>query len=565
MTNSLTIFLTTLPFIAFGYASIVRMAYKQSYSATNKVDGTIMSNLSQLISRIGQGAIFTCLFATSLLLFWGWGIALLWLIAFHLFVETFVNIQISQSNSTTKPNFEKIALPTFIWRIYLLLLASIIISLLVSLIHKQSGTVFFLAALLPAHLLLRNSYTGRLSIVSFAFAFLMLLLGLMLSDKLGFSIYNSFEPLKNFITPNISANYFAWLNFNNISIITSGLIIAAFSLCSRKALRNDMSNISGALLLIILCVFIVKLAWLRPIIDAPLIITEPTNSNLPNFAALSLFLFSGLSLLLFREEEKAPPKAPIHLRSITDSLNNKQDTSNNFFNLQLSNFIQLLLNTLIVIILACALGIGAWNTHYADWNSTATITAHFDLTLNAMLDLLNPRADTSSQLYNILLTGIIFCGFALLLNILSKLIQLNDNTNHELEPRIKQLCRSNATQGIIIYIASCLFINTGISIELWLVIGMLAWLLICSLMLEYALDNEHNENNNKVQNGFLFALIASGSLQILWNLVGWVTSSNYIYALMAGLILILAIKSWKNQLPELLNTFKKTNDEKLFD
>ena len=580
MTNSLTIFVLALLFIAFGYVSIVRIVYKQNYRTRFKVNDNFMVNIGQLISQVGQGSVFACLCATSLLLFWGWGIALLWLIAFHLIIETFVNIQTSKSNSQlantsqgfinsihnrVNPEINKSSLPSFIWRTYLLLLAAIIIALLVNLISEQSGVVFFIAILLPAHLLLRNNYTGKLSIFSIALAFLMLLLGVLLSDKLGFSIYNSFEPLKNLVNSDTRTNYFPWLNLNSASIITLGLIIIAFNWCHRATLRSDISNIGGALTLIILCVFIARLAWLRPIIDAPLTISETANSNLPNFASLSLFLFAGLSLLLFREEEKIKPKAPIHLRNITDSLNNKEQTTDNFFSLQLSSFVQLLLNVLIVLLLACALGIGAWNTHYADWNSTTTLTAHFDLTINTILDLLDPRADTSSRLYNILISGVIFCGFALLLNILSNLTQLNENTKNNPESPIRQLGQSNLMHGLIIYVISCLLINTGISIDLWLIVGMLAWLLISSLMLQYILDTNHDKSNNKLQSSFLCVLIVGGVIQVLWNLITWITSSHYSYALIAGIILLFAAKLWKNKLPKLFAPFKKQKNEQLFD
>ena len=82
MTNSLLLFIGTLAFLAFGYASLVRIAYKTYFSTTQVTPSEALPKLNQLLVHLGQGGLFIHFATLSLLLFWGWGIALLWLAIF---------------------------------------------------------------------------------------------------------------------------------------------------------------------------------------------------------------------------------------------------------------------------------------------------------------------------------------------------------------------------------------------------------------------------------------------------------------------------------------------------
>jgi len=99
MHSSLIAFLAALGFIAFGYVSMLRLLSKQSFGAVGlkSVFNGIKSN--QALSNLGSSAFFVSLPATSLLLFWGWGPALIWLVIFHLFIESICHLQYSSQDS----------------------------------------------------------------------------------------------------------------------------------------------------------------------------------------------------------------------------------------------------------------------------------------------------------------------------------------------------------------------------------------------------------------------------------------------------------------------------------
>jgi len=89
MTSSLTVLLASIGFLIFGYLSVLRIIYKQHFSALGSRQMFAELNVKTLGLGLGQSALFISLPATSLLLFWGWGAALLWLVVFHLLVDQF--------------------------------------------------------------------------------------------------------------------------------------------------------------------------------------------------------------------------------------------------------------------------------------------------------------------------------------------------------------------------------------------------------------------------------------------------------------------------------------------
>lgn len=574
MANSLIVFFAALAFLAFGYASLLRIAYREYFPDAQGIEGGALLHGQNVINTVGQGSIFISIAATSLLLFWGWGMALLWLIAFHLLGETIFNLQqsrvLSSSPDKTKPAHASAfnqSILNSIWKLYLFLIISIAVALMVNLINRQSGLIFALIALFPAHLVLRKNDSNKVRLLSVGLSLIVLTIGLLFSHQLGISIYGEFKPLEGLVEQSFASQYLVWLNFDNTSIITIALIISALGLSQRTHFRTDISTLSGVFIVVLSLFLFFKLVWLRPLIDAPINSLQVRADGLPAFISLGLFLFAGLSLQLLREDKCTHKK--IAYKNITDSLSNVDEAPSYFASMQLTSLIQTILSLIVVIILACALGIGAWNTHYIDWNNAGNLVNHFNLSLNSLLQLISANAAAGTIIYSLFISGLAFCGFALALNLLTHL----GETQAEQHPSVvDRLSHSNTVRAGIIYITSSLLISNGISINLWLVIGMLAWLMVSNKMvinsLSFSHHNTQHDSHNKsqlIQNGLSLFFILLGSIQVIWTTVNWVISEQWGYASVGCIILCLAILLWKNQIMPLIGVFKQKNTDKLFN
>ena len=574
MTNSLIIFIAALLFIVFGYVSVVRIAYRHYFSAGNAIESEVRSYLINLINGIGHGAVFTCLAASSLLLFWGWGLALLWLIAFHLIAETVFNMQLSSAHLRVKDEqalsetsaFKKTIIQ-IIWSIYALITSAIVVALLVNLINQQTGLVFALIALLPAHMLLRDAETGGVTRFGIAISLVALLLGLLFSHQLGISIYGSFNPIENLGYPELANDIFAWLRFDNTSIITIALIISGLVLSGQTKFRSDLSSLTGFLVVITIIVLVIKLAWLRPLVDAPLNSTQSREPGLPAYSSLAFFLFTGLSLLLLRENKDDQKK--IVYKKITDGLDGKDDPApSNFVNLQLTSLGLLVFSIVILLALACALGIGAWNTHYVDWNNVGSLATHFNLAITSILTLLNETADSGSITYSLFIAGLSFAGFALFLNVTAKLSSSMTANKEQTNSIINQLQKSNIVPAIIIYLISNYLIQNGISIDLWIIVGMLAWLLVTNIIVDNTLayqGDKHSDNRNQIAQSIVSMIfIVFGSLQTILTALRWANNQQWGFTIVAIIILLIALLIWKNQITPLIRASETDKSPELF-
>ena len=572
MTNTVLIFLATLLFLAFGYASIVRIAYRQYFSKINGTESEVISYLSSLINSLGQGAIFTCFAATSILLFWGWGLALLWLIAFHLLAETAFNLQSSTAHlkaenkqpTTPRSELNKLIIES-VWDIYVLLIATIVIALLVNLINQQTGLVFALIALFPAHLLLRNADSGNITRLGIGISIAALLLGFLFSHKLGISIYGGFNPVESLGFPELANGFFSWLRFDNASIITIAIIISGIVLSGQNKFRSDLNQTCGILIIVILVFLVLSLIWLRPLIDAPLNSAQAREPGLPAFSGLGLFLFAGLSVLLIRDNNSNQKKTVY--KKITDSLDEKDDPApTNFLKLQLYSLTTLLFATVILLVLAAAIGIGAWSTHYLDWTNAGNLFTHFNLALNSLLTLLD--ADFGSIGYSLFVCSLAFTGFALLLNIVSRLGRPRAGKADQTSSIISQLQQSKVVPAIIIYLICSYLIQNGISIDLWIVTGMLAWLLVTDRIIENALTYQDlklsDSRNQMAQSAISFIFIIVGCFQVILTGLRWANNAQFGYAAFSTFILILALLSWKNIIIPLITIFKSEKGPELF-
>ena len=97
MLNSLTVFFAFFAFLIFGYLTLIRLACKQAFGNIPGFLKALMQSFMDrnLLQNLGSSAFFVSLPAVALLLFWGWGPALIWLAVFHFFIESLSQLRYS--------------------------------------------------------------------------------------------------------------------------------------------------------------------------------------------------------------------------------------------------------------------------------------------------------------------------------------------------------------------------------------------------------------------------------------------------------------------------------------
>jgi len=367
MHNTLTVFLASFGFVVFGYLSLLRLLSKQHFGQIRLKQLWRGISSAQFFSNMGSSAFFVSLPATSLLLFWGWIPALLWLLIFHIIIESLCHLQYSApSNQDSIADFllrsdnPKIAFVEqgLIQAFFLLSMASVT-ALLATLIDRQSGLMFALLFLIPARAILRHPSAALPWLIKIIAGFALLAAGMAFSDQLGFSIYGNWAPLGDSVS---------WLRFNNPTIIAAVLTIAVFQIERRStsdidtnSFRRDLSTFAGVIIVVLVLAMIVQLGLAQPILDAPMNIGKDASDDLPLFIFLCLFVFAGFAALLIRllsEEENNEP--------IDKSSDLTQERGQQFARLQLVSLVQLGFLLLLVLSIGSALGIGAWKTHFLE-------------------------------------------------------------------------------------------------------------------------------------------------------------------------------------------------------
>jgi len=168
MSNSFLIFLSFIAFLTFGYLSIIRLLVKREFGTFTKSAFIHSIKNTRVLTSLGSSVFFVSMPATSLLLFWGWGPALLWLLSFHLFIESLFHLlyttteqELSLAELLIRSNGSKLAyIESALVQGFFIILMAITITLLSTLIDEQAGLLFTLLALFPAQQLLRNRNTN---------------------------------------------------------------------------------------------------------------------------------------------------------------------------------------------------------------------------------------------------------------------------------------------------------------------------------------------------------------------------------------------------------------------
>ena len=550
MLNSLTVFLASFGFVVFGYLSLLRLLSKQNFGKIGFKQYWQGVSTAQFFSNLGSSAFFVSLPATSLLLFWGWGPALLWLLVFHIIIESLCHLQYSApSNQNSiadfllRSNNPKLAIVEqgLIQAFFLLSMAAVT-ALLATLIDRQSGLLFALLFLVPARSILRHPSSALPLAAKVTAGLALLTLGLAFSDQLGFSIYGDWAPLGSAVS---------WLRFNNPTIIAAVLTIAVFQLERNKGFKKDLSTFAGIIIVLLVIAMEVQLIWSQPMLDAPMNTGQSAQDNLPSFISLCLFIFAGFAALLIRllneEENEHQAKSTLAKAQL-------------FARLQSGSLVQLGFMILLRLSIGSALGIGAWKTHFLAWNDSLNILDHLNLAISSTLHLIGTQTESGTLMHTILLAALCFTGLSFMLNCASQL-SLEEREN---ETVISLLIESKLLQALGTYIAAVYFIGNGISVNMWLLIGMLAWILVTHLIIGMTLSMTQSGAQKNIAIIIIALLIVIGTLQTLSLCIIWLFELKIAYGISAGLLLIIAALLWAKTIPQFIQGFGKNSNEDLF-
>ena len=546
MHSSLIAFLAALGFIAFGYVSMLRLLSKQSFGAVGfkSVFNGIKSN--QALSNLGSSAFFVSLPATSLLLFWGWGPALIWLVIFHLFIESICHLQYSSQDSNNnksiadyllRANNSKLALvEQGLIQAFFLASMGVVTALLATLIDRQSGLLFALLFLLPARTLLRHPSNALPMAVKAVGAAVILAIGLSFSDQLGFSIYGDWAPFGESV---------AWLRFNNPTVIAAVLTAAVFRLEKDSGFKKDLSAFAGLIIVLLTLAMMLQLGLTQPALDAPMNDAGASNEGLPSFMSLSLIIFAGFTALL--------------IRLLNEEDNNASPGLEQFSRLQAGGLIHLGFMLLLTLSLGSALGIGAWKTHYVIWDSSLNLLEHLNLAISATLHLIGTQTESGTVMHTILLAALCFAGFSFMLNCA---VQLNVEESDR-ESIYSLVIESKILQAILIFVLASYFISKGISIDAWLIIGLLGWILATHLIIGMSLAAPANLART-ILSLVSISLIVVGLTQAAIISFTWITSAYYAYALCSLLLICVSVILWLPSTRQLIQNFGQNSNNDLF-
>lgn len=562
MSNSLTAFLAFIAFLAFGYLSVLRLAYRQQLSS-----GPLVSMLGALRGKawlrgFGSSGLFIALPATSLLLFWGWGVALLWIFAFHLLIESFAHIRLASAEHDLEPhdylvtsaNPKLVRLERLIAQIFFILAAAITISLLTSLIDQRSGLLFALLALLPAHLLLQSTQPAVTKAIKIIGVLVIVLAGYGAAAMLGFSVYGEWVPLAGLVD---TAS--GWLRFDNTAFIIGVLTLCAFLLNQHTTARNDLSLLAGILGVILIFVLQLSFLWLQPELDAPINSAQGNTENLPLLLSFSAFLTTGFLALLFR----------VLGQHATMSA---QSSQSRFGTWQLISLLQFCFALTLVLCLAAAVGLGSWKTHYLEWGGYALIdpTNHLDIVTQSLVKLSAFNADASRTLQTSIMATI--CIFGLSMALLSThylLIYSANEDQSEVKSLSQLIFRSSFSQATLIFLTALYLSNQGISLNLWLILGLLSWFLVVQMLINTDIEGTQKSTvgAERVNNSLCLGIILIGLIQAIWLVITWSFTGQFLWVVPILMVLIAAAVLWKKAILDMLQrlTNSQEDDTPLFE
>jgi len=126
------------------------------------------------------------------------------------------------------------------------------------------------------------------------------------------------------------------------------------------------------------------------------------------------------------------------------------------------------------------------------------------------------------------------------------------------------ILESKILQAVLIFVSACYFIGEGISIDTWLIIGILAWILMVHLMLGMVLSDSAPSMQRNLLAAVAVILLLIGSAQLSYLALYWASSSAYFHTVCALLLFVITGLLWWRNMPELMKSFSQNSNPDLF-
>lgn len=514
--NSFYVLLAFSGFAVLGYLSLVRLLYKHEIagkrSAFSAGRGRLCS--ASALASLARSALFISLPSIGFLLFWGWAPALLWLVVAHLLIDTpanFIAVKMFRDVDVTShfTDYGSVLglLRAVILQGILVMVAALILTLMANFIDQQTGLFFSLAgALISVHLV--RSATGRFdALIKLVVAIGLLSLSLTLAKTMGVAVFGNFSLLPE---------QAPWLRFDNRSLLVMLLLAGTVPLSKTGSLQRGLMTVVGTLLLVLLGFLLFQIVWQQPLLDAPALLDATSlkgddhDQTLPLFVSIFLFLPPTMLLLLMRLND--------HDAQTNANLEKPEDSE--LIEQQKLSLVSLVLGLSILLWLATASGIGAWNTHFTHWPNEVTTQAHFALVMRTFTTIISAYDLADGVLGRLLEMGICLLGITCLLyfiNAARHQAKQAQSTNQEMPSLPVRSIGSNSGLYLAICAASMWLLFNGMNVYFWVWLMSLCWLLSSDVLLEYASYLEGATLADNIRRVFSLSLFLLGGLQLLWS------------------------------------------------
>ena len=549
--NSLTTAILSFTFICFGYLFLVK-PFNESYrdNSTPKIQ---QNKRSAIFGLIQSNALLFIALTAVISLYWGWSPATLWVVMGTLFIhfnmETVLHERLIDeyesndedeaishyfSEHSTKRRFLGLGIINSFSA-----LASIILIVIASeIMSDYTGIAIAVISIALAIVVWQKnsgSKIGRLSSIFVA------IIGIILSDKVGLYFIGSWQPIAKF--PNI--------------VIDEMWLFAIIIVLLFKQIRNHDSDeltqfldfftkVTSIFSAAIIASAVYFLATARPLIDAPI---HTQSGNTPYyFLIISLVAVVGAANLLR------------YLKYLSIPLSSNSNTAAPPRRHHGKVLFEVFALLALMFLLASSNGIGAWNSHFINWDANSSLMLHLNLVIDSISSIygdLSAWGINENSIKGVIATIFLFNGLCLLNDSSISKEFLNERLHmHNDSSPLQELLGQFVFYG---FIASILIF--GATINSWLLLGSLslagiAWILMCDSYL--TLDCEIRNPTILIVTAII---VPVAGIQIIAQCWLWWTAQNWFYAINGSLLASTYLLLVLTNAPSLLKKYAAAREQ----
>jgi len=490
------------------FVNIILKRYINSYN-THDTDGdqSWQADIQKCLSELGHNLvnssqstsqfILICL-GIFIALFWGWMPAALLIVIGHLFINSTLNA-LSKTNSlpaeTDLTNKQSLSFfqntNRFICLIiygFCALLFAVLIEISTHLLSLNSGAVFFILSIGVA---IYAAMAAKSKVAKIILPILIVGFGYVLSNHLGLYVIGHWQPFESIemlkvderwvyaalvifaiyfaSTQNQTSNYVQAPILNNIyGEVSTQTEVTENNYNKEPLFFKRLQQVSHALNLGIVAIFIIFLVAERPLIDTPM---HANSSLLPSYSTImTIVLFFSVGSLLSLIQYLFSNQRPEQSNSSTIQFKKEN------YNISSANLIASIAALILLFVYASSTGLGAWQTHFNDWSASKSLheilTVATDSISSTLVFLGLPESNAKNIIYSILFLNVLL--------LLKQLFSLCEKSSQPVLSFSDSPSRFKHSNLIILIIISGILLITGSSVSTWLLVGILS---ICGVVI----------------------------------------------------------------------------------